>query len=172
MNIRNANLQDIPGIARVHVDTWRTTYKDLLPAGFLENLSYEQRAKSWVTNLQQEDMLVLVVENDLGEIIGFATTNTRESNTVPNATDLTSLYLLKEYQGKGIGRQLMEILFAHYEEHNYSHVFVEVLKDNPTKYFYEAFGAVHVKDVPITIAGTTIFESIYVWNLSDSYGGE
>lgn len=166
MIIRQANLHDASAIARVHVDSWRTTYKNLLPAAFLDKLSYDQREKIWIKNIQQNDLYMWVVENDTGEIVGFATTNTRESNSVPNATDLTSLYLLESYQGLGLGRRLMDTLFAHYKQHGYSHVFVEVLKDNPTKHFYEAFGAEHVKDVPITIGGTTILESIYVWNLS------
>lgn len=165
MNIRRANLNDAPGIARVHVDSWRTTYKDILSASFLANLSYNQREKNWITNLQQEDMYIWVAENEVGEIVGFASTNTRDSNNVPNATDLTSLYLLENYQGYGLGRRIMETLFSHYEQHGYSQVFVEVLKDNKTKHFYEAFGAEFVEDVPLTIAGTPLLESIYVWNL-------
>ena len=35
MHIREATLDDVPGIARVHVDTWRTTYVDIVPAGAL-----------------------------------------------------------------------------------------------------------------------------------------
>lgn len=165
MNIRRATLEDAPAIARVHVDSWRTTYKDILPASFLENLSLDQREKSWIHNLQQEDMFIWVVENEEGDLVGFATTNTRDSNKVSNATDLTSLYLLEGYQGYGLGRQLMETLFAHYEQQRYAQVFVEVLKDNKTKHFYEAFGAEFVEDVPLTIGGVTILESIYVWNL-------
>ncbi|BDI14956.1 hypothetical protein ANSO36C_07580 [Nostoc cf. commune SO-36] len=48
MAIREANLADAPAIAKVHVDTWRTTYSNLMPAKFLADLSYEERETKWV----------------------------------------------------------------------------------------------------------------------------
>jgi hypothetical protein len=41
--IREAAPADAPGIARVHVDTWRTTYQGIVPDQFLARLSYEAR---------------------------------------------------------------------------------------------------------------------------------
>jgi len=45
MIIRKAKLDDATGIAKVHVDSWRTTYKGIIPDDFLNNLSYEQRTE-------------------------------------------------------------------------------------------------------------------------------
>jgi hypothetical protein len=45
--IRPAHLDDAPGIARVHVDSWRTTYKGVIPDTILANLSYEARTQQW-----------------------------------------------------------------------------------------------------------------------------
>ncbi|WP_338141346.1 hypothetical protein [Bacillus thuringiensis] len=39
-----------------------------------------------------------MAENLEKEIIGFADCGKRETNTVPNSSDLTSIYLLEEYQ--------------------------------------------------------------------------
>lgn len=47
MNFREANIGDAPGIAKVHVDSWRSTYKGIIPQSFLDGLSYEQRTKLW-----------------------------------------------------------------------------------------------------------------------------
>ncbi|WP_330217584.1 hypothetical protein [Planococcus halocryophilus] len=41
MKTRKATEQDAPGIAKVHVDSWKTTYKEILPSAFLTSLSYE-----------------------------------------------------------------------------------------------------------------------------------
>ena len=41
MRIRTATVDDASGMARVHVDTWRTAYRDILPASVLSTLSYE-----------------------------------------------------------------------------------------------------------------------------------
>ncbi|KAF0820926.1 MULTISPECIES: hypothetical protein [unclassified Cytobacillus] len=48
MKIRAAELSDAEGIAKVHVDSWRTTYKDIIPENFLENLSYQSREELWI----------------------------------------------------------------------------------------------------------------------------
>ena len=43
MLIREATVADAEGIAIVHVDCWRTTYKDIMPSDFLDKLSYGKR---------------------------------------------------------------------------------------------------------------------------------
>jgi len=42
MIIREATHNDIPALAKVHVDTWRTAYRGIMPDEYLANLSYEQ----------------------------------------------------------------------------------------------------------------------------------
>ena len=51
MRIREAGPADIPAIARVTVDTWRTTYRGILPDDLLANLSYPQREQVWTRAL-------------------------------------------------------------------------------------------------------------------------
>ncbi|MFJ8099634.1 GNAT family N-acetyltransferase [Lysinibacillus sp. NPDC096212] len=164
MKIRKANIKDAQGIGKVHVDSWRTTYKGILPDDFLNNLSYEQRTELWKRNISDATNYVLVAENEQGEIIGFATGGTRKTNSVPNATDLTSIYLLEEYQGMGIGKQLLKEVFAYFKQKGYEKVFVEVLAENKTRDFYEYYGAQYVNNVEIKIGGKIVEELIYVWN--------
>lgn len=164
MQIRQATSNDAKGIATVHVDSWRTTYKGIIPDAFLNNLSYEQRTELWKSNTNDERNYVVVAEKEDGQIIGFATAGTREENTEENSTDLTSIYLLEEYQGKGIGRQLFTELFRHFTQRGYKKVFVEVLEENKTRYFYEKYGATLVKNVEIKIGGEVLNELIYEWN--------
>ncbi|MFJ7182716.1 GNAT family N-acetyltransferase [Lysinibacillus xylanilyticus] len=164
MNIRKAKSQDAQDIGKVHVDSWRTTYKGILPDDFLNNLSYEQRTELWKKNISDATNYVLVAENVQNEIIGFATGGTRKTNSVPNATDLTSIYLLEEYQGMGIGKQLLKEIFAYFKLKGYEKVFVEVLAENKTRNFYEYYGAQYVDNTEIKIGGKVLEELIYVWN--------
>ncbi|MFE3575572.1 GNAT family N-acetyltransferase [Lysinibacillus sp. NPDC059133] len=164
MKIRKANIQDAQGIGKVHVDSWRTTYKGILPDDFLNKLSYEQRTELWKKNISDASNYVLVAENEQDEIIGFATGGTRKTNSVPNATDLTSIYLLEEYQGLGIGKQLLKEIFAYFKQKGYKKVFVEVLAENKTRDFYEYYGAQYVNNIEIKIGGKIVEELIYVWN--------
>lgn len=43
MIVREATNIDVPAIAKVQVDSWRTTYKGILSEDVLKNLSYEKR---------------------------------------------------------------------------------------------------------------------------------
>lgn len=51
MHLRVATTDDAAAIARIHVDTWRTTYSGIVPEAYLAKLSYEQRQSSWVQML-------------------------------------------------------------------------------------------------------------------------
>lgn len=45
MQIRKATPSDAEGIARVHVESWKSTYINIVPEDFLKNLSYEKRVE-------------------------------------------------------------------------------------------------------------------------------
>lgn len=164
MKIREAVLADAPEIAQVHVDSWRTTYRGIIPSQYLANLSYEKRTDLWKRNIARADNLVVVAEENEGKIIGFADAQKRETNTVDHTCDLTSAYLPKEYQGLGIGKKMMNELFHHFTQMEVSKVFVEVLEANPTRYFYEYCGAELVKTLQVEIGGETLPELVYEWN--------
>ena len=164
MKIRKASLGDAAGIAKVHVDSWKSTYKDIIPSSYLNNLSYEQRTELWRSNIKKGDNHVVVAEGENGQIVGFADSWKRDSNSEENSGDLTSIYLFEEFQGQGIGRMLLEALFNYYKEMGYEKVFVEVLEDNKTRYFYEYYGAKLVDTAQIEIGGEILNELIYEWD--------
>jgi L-amino acid N-acyltransferase YncA len=73
ITIRLARLEDAPGIAKVHVDSWRTTYKGLIADEFLAALSYERRTQVWTQSLADPQIasFLYVAETKTGEIVGF-----------------------------------------------------------------------------------------------------
>ncbi|WP_025784438.1 GNAT family N-acetyltransferase [Sporosarcina sp. D27] len=164
MNIRRASLSDAEAIANVHVDSWKSTYKSIIPYEFLQTLSYDQRTDLWIRNISKEENYIFVAENNQREIIGFVDCGKREGNHVENSGDLTSIYLLEEYQRKGVGKQLLKRLFLQFEELGFDRIFVEVLEENKTRFFYEYYGANLFKSKRTTIAGTDLTLLIYEWN--------
>ena len=163
MIIRRATISDAPGIAKVHVDSWRTTYKGIIPQSFLDGLSYEQRTKLWQNNVSDKTNTIFIAENE-GEIIGFVTGGTRNKNEEAGASDLTSIYLLEEWQGKSVGKKLLNQIMIAFLEQGYLKIYVDVLAANKTRQFYQYYGAEYVKTVQLSIAGKTLDEEIYVWN--------
>ncbi|SDE64667.1 hypothetical protein SAMN04488689_10282 [Paenibacillus sp. cl6col] len=47
MQIRKAMAGDAPGIARVHVDSWRTAYQGIISDTYLSSLSVQARQNMW-----------------------------------------------------------------------------------------------------------------------------
>ena len=71
--IRPATLDDAEAIAHVHVKAWRTAYRGIMPADFLDGLAEEGRREKWVTILTKDapKEFNIVAEHD-GKVVGFA----------------------------------------------------------------------------------------------------
>lgn len=87
----------------------------------------------------------------------------RETNQVEDSGDLTAIYILENSQRMGIGKKLIKELFFKFEELGFKSIFVEVLEDNKSRYFYEAFGAELLKTEKIKIAGAELNLLVYEW---------
>src|SRR5262249_43628223 len=72
--IRRAIPGDARGIARVHVETWRSAYAGILPDQVIVQMSVDDKAAAWRRLIQRQDAVeaVVVAEIDDGTIIGFA----------------------------------------------------------------------------------------------------
>lgn len=168
MMIREAMLSDAANIAKVHVDCWRTTYKDIMPAEVLEQLSYEQRTELWNANLSGEDgHLVYVAENEQGEIIGFISGGPEKSGEYPPyGGEITAIYVLKEYHCLGLGKDLFMRLLQHLSSMRIHSAIVWVLADNPACAFYEKLGARLVVEQHLIHIGSKNLNMVaYGWRL-------
>ena len=168
MIIRKATLEDAANIAKVHVDSWRTTYKGIILQSFLDKLSYEKRTILWENNLSNPARTVYVAQTNDNEIIGFVVGEKRDTNTEQGATDLSAIYLFEEWQGKGVGKLLLKQVMQNFKEQGYHKVYVDVLADNRSREFYKYYGAQYVETITIAFDGVPIDEEVYVWNNIDA----
>ncbi len=162
MRIRKAILKDAKAIAKVHVDSWRTTYANIFPAEFLNNLSYESREQLWIESIP--DGIVYVAEDIDGKIVGFVSGGKERSGKYEGFDgELYAIYILKEYQGKGVGKALVKPLVLNLQEIGFYSMLVLVLEDNPSCLFYEALGGKKLDSIDVEIAGKQIKEAVYGW---------
>ncbi len=162
MKIRKADIADVKGIAKVHVDSWRTTYRDIISDEFLNKLSYESREKLWVSNLS--NMNVYVAETYEGDIVGFSTGGKeRSGNYTGTDGEPYAIYILKEYQGQGIGRLLVKPVIDELLNLNINSMLVLVLEKNNSCHFYEALGGKQLDCIEVEIAGDKLNEIVYGW---------
>jgi hypothetical protein len=73
MNIRQIRTEDVTAIARVHIDTWRTTFAGIVPQDYLDQLTYAESEEIWTEILQGEkgDRPFFVAEIPEKQVVGF-----------------------------------------------------------------------------------------------------
>ena len=155
IRIREARADDAAGIARVHVDSWRTTYVGIVLDEHLANLSYERREQRWREQFAAPDnaMFSYVAETDGGQIVGFAVGGPERENDLVYKGELCGIYILKEYQRRGIGRRLVETIVRHLLKAGFTDMLIWVLAENPSRAFYEALGGKPVHEKMTNIGG-------------------
>jgi ribosomal protein S18 acetylase RimI-like enzyme len=166
ITIRSARSEDAPGIAKVHVDSWRTTYAGIVPDAFLENLSYQRRTNLWDDILRDPDrrQFVYVSENEAREIVGFVAGGPDREHNPPYQAELYTIYILQEYQGQGIGRRLVRVCAEQLLRAGMTSMLLWVIAQNPARHFYEALGGRYVKSAPYEVGGATLEEVAYGWD--------
>jgi len=165
MIIREANQSDANGIAKVHVDCWRSTYGGIVPADFLADLSYHESEKLWRDVLIDSNMpgFVYVAVNDEGQIVGYiAGGPEREGNRLYEG-ELYSIYILKEFQRQGIGRSLTAAASKKLLQSGLKSVMLWTLAVNPYRGFFEALGGQVVNEETIEIGGSRLVQVAYGW---------
>ena len=162
---RRATREDAPDIARVHVDTWRTAYKDIVDPGFLERLSYERSTAWWDGVLANPAArgCTFVVESD-GKVVGFAHAGETRSPHLPFDSELYAIYVLQEHQRKGGGRILVDAVRRALREAGFKSMLVWVLDTNPNRAFYERLGGALAGSKQDRIGELAVSEAGYGWN--------
>ncbi|MCK5517907.1 MAG: GNAT family N-acetyltransferase [Alphaproteobacteria bacterium] len=151
--IREATVADADAIARVHVDSWRESYAGIFPDDILRNLSWEERAGYWKKELLEEKSQGKIFVAEEGGIVkGFVSAGKSRKPEFPFDGEIYSLYLLKEAQGRGIGRKLFEIAQNSLKLGGMNSMFLLVLKDNsPTIEFYRYMGGKEFSRIKVNI---------------------
>jgi len=165
--IRAATVPDAPAIARVHVASWRTTYRGLLPDGFLDALDDQGYEDRWRRALAESSMRVYVAEDEASEgsgVVGFASGGRERAGEPGYAGELYAIYVVREAQGRGFGRELVRAVVGGLGELRLTDMIVWVLRDNSAaRGFYERLGGTFVRSQPITIGPATLEEVSYGW---------
>jgi len=163
--IRPARLEDATGITQVHIDSWRTTYKGLVPDEHLANLSYEQGTERRIQQLSnpRPNSFTFVAEDERGQIVGFISGGPEREDDPLFKSELYAIYILQEYQGFGIGHHLTQALVESLLAAGFANLLVWVLDTNPARQFYEALGGQYLHSKPIEIGGAQLTEVAYGW---------
>ena len=125
--------EEIEGKSLVHWQTWREAYDDLLPADFQETMTLE-RCRFFSQKYPENTLIAM----DGKKIVGFISYGNFRDEAI-QAGEIIALYVLKDYYGKGVSKQLMHAAFVALDQ--FSEIYLWVLKDNKRAIaFYQKMG--------------------------------
>ncbi|MDB2613906.1 GNAT family N-acetyltransferase, partial [Chlamydiales bacterium] len=143
-------------MAYVHATSWQETYAGLLDKSVIEDFNELKRRNMWSSFLKNESNLqkaYVALMSD--KIIGIA--SWRESN---DQFELLTLYVLKEFQGLGIGKKLFKQIEKDTTKKG-KHLMVWVLENNKSTAFYEKMGLLLNKVEKKNLGGSIVLESMF-----------
>ncbi|WP_245937432.1 GNAT family N-acetyltransferase [Saliterribacillus persicus] len=160
--IRAATKEDKVAIAEVHVQSWKATYQDLINEQDISNTTVDHRITLWETvlSLPKERQPVFVMEV-AGQIIGFISGGSERTKRFGIDGEIYAIYLLPEFQQKGMGRELLRTFAEEMDKLGYRSLLVWVLTQNPSNQFYIKYGAEKIEEEATTIGEGTYQETAY-----------
>jgi L-amino acid N-acyltransferase YncA len=164
--IRKAQLADAKGIAKVHIQSWRETYRGIVADEYLKNLSLTKRIRRWQEMLSKptKESWTFVSEDTKSRVVAFASAGrSRDMDNKKFKGELYAIYILKKHQGAGLGFRLVKKLCSTLTKYGMNNMFVAVLKDNTSKNFYTKLGAQLFKTAKIKIGKQKLVEEYYGW---------
>jgi ribosomal protein S18 acetylase RimI-like enzyme len=164
--IRRARPGDARGIARVHVETWRSAYAGILPDRVIVQMSVDEKAAAWRQLIQRQDAVeaVIVAEIEDGGIVGFASCGPAGPESMADYDgEVHTLYVLPDWQEQGIGRALLCGCFRVLASAQMAAACLWVLADNPSRFFYQAMGGTRIGERDERLWGTSVHEIAYGW---------
>lgn len=156
---------DAEALARVHVQSWRETYRGLLPDAFLARMSEPGHARRFAKALMlpAANEVTLAAADRYG-ILGYAGGGPSR-RMVKGEAEIQVLYVLRADQGHGVGRRLLVETARALAANGATSLMISVLRDNlRARGFYEHLGG--VAEQPRQErgpGGALLYEVAYTW---------
>jgi GNAT superfamily N-acetyltransferase len=103
------------------------------------------------------------VAEEGGTVVGFVSGGRGRRNWLAQG-EVETLYLLDDYRDRGTGRRLMRAMAAHLAAVGCRSAMLWVLKDNPSRWFYQRLGGRPAAQETIRFAGEAMQQIAFVWD--------
>lgn len=164
MLIRPAHKDDLPDVARIHVDTWHSTYTGIAPQSHLDSLTYSSKEEMWLLVLSPEHPTTLLVAESERGIAGFVSVGPEQGNT--GNGELFTLYISDNVQRSGVGTALFQAGAAELRKRGFGTMILWVLEGNTKGIaFYEKMGGRMTQSKAFELVGVELTEFCYEFSL-------
>lgn len=177
ITVEPARAADAAEVARVYVETWRTAYAGILSDAALTRMSEQRSAEEWGWVIRERrDVQPVMVAREAGRVVGMVSVGlsrrrdrpsggTFEASTMAAPVgEVFTLYVAPEAQERGIGRRLLAAGLDALTNRNCARAFLWVLRDNPSRFFYERMGGRTIAERTEMLWGRAVWELAYGWD--------
>ena len=165
LSIRAAAPGDAAAIARVHRESWQTTYAGILPLDVIAAQAGRKTEAIWKRrlSLSSSGEAVWLAERG-GAIVGFASCGDARHKLEGLEAEIYALYVLQPDQRRGAGRELVRACARHFVLHGHFGFYLWVLKANRARLFYEALGGQEIGEKSERLGLHSFAEVAYGWH--------
>ena len=173
MNIiyEKATEEDAKAIRYSGAYSWKETYTGLVPDDYLD-----YRTAHYEDKVDREKELIRDINNNYyvakvdDKTVGFVLYGKSDNEQYKDYGYVGALYLLNEYQGLGIGKELFRIALEGLKELGYSKMMLECMRGNNTLNFYKKYSGevVDEMDYPLNAGKISVKADIMVFDIDEA----
>lgn len=175
ISLRTARPADAVAIGAVHVAVWRSTYPGILPDGFLARLSVARQAAQYEAAIRGPGGVFVAVASGADipagsppRVVGFTSAGRGRGGLIGGQRlgegEVETLYVLDDWRERGVGRRLLRAAAGYLAEAGCRSMYLWVLRDNPSRWFYERLGGTQAAEAGIRVAGRAVMQTAFVWD--------
>jgi GNAT superfamily N-acetyltransferase len=165
-HVRPGLERDAEALTRVQAASWRTTYSNIVDEAVFDQMDrrLDSRIAQWAERLAQPGVKIWVAASPQDRLVGFIDGGPLRESVLDYDQELYAIYLLKGWQGRGIGKALVGELARGLHEAGGRRLMVWVLTDNlSARHFYARLGAKEVMEQAVQIGSQQLQECAYGW---------
>ena len=173
MNIiyEKATAEDAKAIRYIGAYSWKETYTGLVPEDYLD-----YKTEHYEDKVDKEKKLIRDANNNYyvarvdGKTVGYVLYGQTNNEKYKDFGYVGALYLLNEYQGYGIGKQLFKIALEGLKKQGYTKMMLECMDGNNTINFYKKYlgEVVDDMDYPLNDGKIVVKADIMVFDIDKS----
>ena len=141
IEIRQATDDDIPAIAHIINEAWKTAYAGIIPQEYLDTIREEKKQNSLREGLVRVPHMRYFLLCEDGTPVGAASLHRARNDDLPDAAEFSFFYFLPGVWRRGYGAKLLTFLKRESARAGFLRIYCWVLEENHRAVsFYESQG--------------------------------
>lgn len=162
--IRKINEKDIPSIADIQVNGWKTAYKGIIDDDILDTMNKEEKIGRLKESYQKNGFIVAEFKDEIVGFCRYIDSNEFTPDMQDIDCEITALYVKPDLKYNGIGTKLFQFVINEFKTKNKTKMILWCLKDNePSKKFYTKMGGEIVKERLLKIGEKSYYEVGFIY---------